>query len=483
METCMYLRKSRAEALEDNAGATLRRHREILLENAQQRGLVISEIYEEVVSGENLYARPEMLRLLADAEAGKFGAVLCMDIDRLGRGSMSQQGVILETLKAAGVRIITPQKVYDLNDEADEDYTELQTFFARKELKLIKKRMRRGMVKTAEEGGYLANAPYGYRKSRAGRLPSLAIDQEEARYVRLMFQLYAQGEGCTAIAGFLNSSGARPRRGGAFSRTTVMAILKNPVYMGKILWNRSKFLRQGGGACRKVENDRADWVVAEGVHPAIVPEALFCQVQQAMQHRSRPSCRQGGVVNPFAGLFRCAHCGQVMQLRNYPSRGAGYLLCTKKGCMPAARFPLLQAAVLRALAPRLEALHAAEGQAGRALLERQLVLLQREGQRLQQQRARLCDLLEQGVYTGETFRERSLSLDRRQEALAAQRERLRTGDGAPRAGASLAQVLAGLPPEGQNRLWKLLFSSARCRREKGWPPGRFVLEFQLRLRL
>ncbi len=155
----MYLRKSRAEALEDNAGATLRRHREILLENARQRGLAISEIYEEVVSGENLYARPEMLRLLADAEAGKFGAVLCMDIDRLGRGSMSQQGVILETLKAAGVRIITPQKVYDLNDEADEDYTELQTFFARKELKRIKKRMRRGMVNTAEEGGYLANAP------------------------------------------------------------------------------------------------------------------------------------------------------------------------------------------------------------------------------------------------------------------------------------------------------------------------------------
>ena len=145
MKTCMYLRKSRAEDLSDSTGDTLRRHRETLEETARAMQLTICGVYEEVVSGEDLYARPEMLRLLRDVKDGVCEAVLCMDIDRLGRGTMSQQGVILETFKEAGVRIITPQKTYDLQDEMDEDYTELQTFFARKELKLIKKRMRRGV--------------------------------------------------------------------------------------------------------------------------------------------------------------------------------------------------------------------------------------------------------------------------------------------------------------------------------------------------
>ena len=161
MKTFLYLRKSRAEDLADSAGDTLRRHREALEETARALRLTICGVYEEAVSGEDLYARPEMLRLLRDVKNGLCEAVLCMDVDRLGRGTMSQQGVILETFKEAGVRIITPQKTYDLRDEADEDYTELQTFFARKELKLIKKRMRRGLERTAAEGGYLANAPFG----------------------------------------------------------------------------------------------------------------------------------------------------------------------------------------------------------------------------------------------------------------------------------------------------------------------------------
>jgi DNA invertase Pin-like site-specific DNA recombinase len=45
-----------------------------------------------------------MLRLLSDVEKEKFEAVLCMDIDRLGRGAMSDQGIILETFKASDTK-------------------------------------------------------------------------------------------------------------------------------------------------------------------------------------------------------------------------------------------------------------------------------------------------------------------------------------------------------------------------------------------
>ena len=48
--------------------------------------------------------------------------------------------------------------------------------------------MRRGIYKTVEEGGYIANAPYGYEKIRIGKLPSLRIVEEEAVFVRRMFE-------------------------------------------------------------------------------------------------------------------------------------------------------------------------------------------------------------------------------------------------------------------------------------------------------
>lgn len=85
---------------------------------------------------------------------------------------MSQQGIILETIKAADVKIITPRKVYDLNNDIDEEYTEFQAFFARRELKTINRRLQRGLEKTIKDGGYIANAPYGYEKCTINKLTS-----------------------------------------------------------------------------------------------------------------------------------------------------------------------------------------------------------------------------------------------------------------------------------------------------------------------
>ncbi|HEX3039059.1 MAG TPA: recombinase family protein, partial [Caproiciproducens sp.] len=148
MKAAMYLRKSRAEEITDTVDETLKRHRETLTEFAEKCGIDITGIYEEVVSGESLFARPQMLRLLADVENRRYDAVLCMDIDRLGRGAMSDQGVILETLKSTQTKIITPRKVYDLSNEMDETYSEFESFLARQELKTIKRRMQRGIRKT-----------------------------------------------------------------------------------------------------------------------------------------------------------------------------------------------------------------------------------------------------------------------------------------------------------------------------------------------
>ena len=77
---CIYLRKSRAdmEAEARGEGETLARHKRILTELAQRRGLEIGEIYQEVVSGESLAARAEAQRMLSDVQSGMWEGILVM---------------------------------------------------------------------------------------------------------------------------------------------------------------------------------------------------------------------------------------------------------------------------------------------------------------------------------------------------------------------------------------------------------------------
>ena len=110
MICAMYLRKSRAdyEAEARGEGETLAKHRETLLAVAKARGLTVTDVFSELVSGDTIAERPEMQRLLRAVERGDYDAVLCMDVDRLGRGDGADQSAILKTLKYSDTIVITP---------------------------------------------------------------------------------------------------------------------------------------------------------------------------------------------------------------------------------------------------------------------------------------------------------------------------------------------------------------------------------------
>ena len=102
MAYLIYLRKSRAdtEAEARGEGETLARHRTALLSLARRMGLEIGGIYEEIVSGETIAARPQMQRLLAEVEAGQWQGVLVMEIERLARGDSIDQGIVAQAFRS-----------------------------------------------------------------------------------------------------------------------------------------------------------------------------------------------------------------------------------------------------------------------------------------------------------------------------------------------------------------------------------------------
>ena len=139
MSYAIYLRKSRAdmELEKMEKYETLARHKKILLVLARKREFDIVKIYEEIVSGESIRQRPEMQKLLQDVSNELYEGVLVMEVERLARGNTRDQGIVAETFQYSGTKIITPNKVYDPNNDLDQEYFEFGLFMSRREYKTI----------------------------------------------------------------------------------------------------------------------------------------------------------------------------------------------------------------------------------------------------------------------------------------------------------------------------------------------------------
>lgn len=420
----VYLRKSRMEeGLETEE--VLRKHHKALDECAQRHGLEILGYFSEVVSGESLYARPQMLRLLEAVEAGSCDAVLCMDLDRLSRGRMKDQGMILDAFRESNTLIITPDKVYNLSDEIDDELAEFKTFMSRREYKIINKRLRRGLQRSIQEGCYVANAPYGYRRVYIDRRPTLEIFEPEAKLVRAMFQLYAEGYGCTSIAHQINAMGGHPHRSAAFSRNSIAKILRNPTYIGKIIWDQKSHIKKnvkGNPKHITIYNPKEKWTITDGLHPAIIEKALFDKVQEIMEGRYRPAYHDGTVQSPLAGLVKCGNCGGNMQRMVFKTQA--YLLCPRRGCCASTKIDLVESRILAHLEDLLEALQVEQPDSAPniAPLEEAVAAIGRELQAARRQKDRLHELLELGEYDLPTYRERMKAVMDKLTALEGQQE-------------------------------------------------------------
>ena len=405
----VYLRKSRMEEGMDT-DEVLRRHRQGLEECAQRHGLDVVGYYPEVVSGESLYARPQMLRLLEDVESNRFDAVLCMDLDRLSRGRMKDQGIILDAFKDSGTLIVTPDKVYDLSDEIDDELAEFKTFMSRREYKIINKRLRRGLQRSIQDGCYVANAPYGYKKVTIDHRPTLEIYEPEAKFVRMMFDMYTNGYGCTLIANQVNAMGARPHRSASFSRSSIAQILRSPTYIGKIVWDQKSHIKKNTRGNQKhitIYNPREKWTITDGLHPPIIEKEVYDKVQDIMAGRYHPSHNDGTVKSPLAGLVKCANCGGNMQRMVFKNQQQ-YLLCMRKGCCAAAKLELVESRILSHLRDTLEKIELAQPDHQHDLtpLEDSVSSISKELTAANRQKARLHELLEMGEYDLPTYRER-----------------------------------------------------------------------------
>ncbi|WP_176461573.1 recombinase family protein [Anaeromicrobium sediminis] len=349
-KVCIYLRKSRGdENLEqDLSTEALRKHEDTLLDLADKRNYIVTSIKREIVSGDSLISRPEMLSLLKEVDNKNYYGVLCMDIDRLGRGNMREQGLILDTFKKSHTKIITPRKIYDLNNEFDEEYSEFEAFMARKELKIITRRLQRGRIRSIEEGNYISpNPPFGYLIKEEHNERFLIPKDSESLIVKKIFHWYTtESIGSSKIAHRLNDSGYTTHTNKPWNNYSILNILKNPIYTGKITWKKTRTYKDSLGNKHIVSQNKSNWMVVDGKHEALITKETYEKAQSILSSRRNspvPGKRQ--LKNPLAGVIFCEICNKKMILRPYKNREP-QLICTSKCGNKSSKFSLIETSLI-----------------------------------------------------------------------------------------------------------------------------------------
>ena len=341
-EILVYLRKSRTDDPLLSVEEVLAKHEAILDEWCEKNlGQKIPEEnkFREIVSGETIADRPEVQKVLKKIESPKYKAILIVEVQRLSRGDLEDAGRLMKLLRYSNTLVITPPKTYDLRDEYDRDSFERELKRGNEFLEYQKKIMNRGRLLSVSQGNYIGSRPpYGYNKvwvtEGKRKCPTLAINEEEANVVRMIFDMYVnQDMGRPSICHRLDELGVKPPKGKHWSQEGLKDLLENVHYIGKVKWNWRKTVTiVEDGQIRKTspKSKIGEYLIYDGKHEAIISEELFNKAleKQGRNHRAKPTTK---VRNPFATLLHC-QCGRVMTLRTYKHHdGKPRLVCSDHG--------------------------------------------------------------------------------------------------------------------------------------------------------
>ncbi len=322
-----------------------------------EKGWALDEAHvytDDGVSGALFANRAEFQRMMRDAAAGAFQAVVFYDLDRFGRNAR-QTMLALNTLADLGVTIwdYSTGQAVDLDSFEGEMMTFMKARFAQQYRDQVRKHTRDAMRRKAEQGYVTGCKVFGYDNLRIGTgHVERKINDAEAAVVRDIYDRFAAGAGARAIADTLNRKGvpsprAQQGRPCGWSSSTVRAVLERPLYRGEVVYGRSakaygRELGRSSGKKREkgmVACPEDRWLRLDRPELRIVDPGVVARVDARRRNRRArylASLAKGGRVPERAhgkyllsgGMLVCPTCGGHFEARIAPWKGqANVYIC------------------------------------------------------------------------------------------------------------------------------------------------------------
>lgn len=320
-----YMRLSREDGDNDES-ESISNQRKIIEKYAKENGITIDEfLYDDGYSGFSL-DRPAFNKIKQGLNNGTIDTIIAKDLSRIGRHN-AKVNLFLENIIESGKCVITINDNYNSYDEQSNEILGIQTWVNEKYIRDTSKKVIKSIRTLQEEGAYISSVPYGY-KINPNKKGDYFIDERAAKYVRLVYDLYINGNGVTAIVRYLTKIGAPTAtflmkqdieaRGDVYKGNvatkwnvfTVKQMLKNDFYIGTLTLNKTRRRSING---RRVKQKDDDKLVFPNKHEAIIDVETFNLAQEVYKERVKGNFRGKRVKtrpNIFSGFIYCADCGK-----------------------------------------------------------------------------------------------------------------------------------------------------------------------------
>jgi site-specific DNA recombinase len=300
----IYTRKSTTEGLDTDYN-TLDAQRDgcqhYIQSQAHLGWTVVERRYDDGgFTGGNL-DRPALQRLLDDIDRGEVDVVVVYKVDRLSR-SLLDFARLMERFEKRATGFVSISQHFDTSTSMGRLMLNVLLSFAQFEREIIAERTRDKVQAARRRGKWTGGTPVlGYAVDHVKH--RLRVIDEEAKVVRLVFELYRRTRSLDAVAEALRSRRLKQKRyktrkglrrgGGEWTRNAVYTVLRNPLYVGKV---------RGQG---------------ETLHPgeqaAILDEPTFTAAGASLDARTTGRKRQPRSDDyALAGILRCAPCEAPM---------------------------------------------------------------------------------------------------------------------------------------------------------------------------
>jgi DNA invertase Pin-like site-specific DNA recombinase len=239
-------------------------------------------------------------RMLFDAQAGLFSAILALHPSRLFHNAVLAGRYTDELRDKLGVEIVFVSEA--VPDPAAYTMESLNALFEEYTLHELRTRSTLGKQARAQRGLFNGTLPFGYTLN--GDEVPVAHPMDSVGLV-MAYEAYATDSyGDTQIAELLNQKGyhttghwgERP-----FTKDTVAAMLQNVFYTGVVKYKGETL---------------------PGQHPALIDQDLFDECQAVRASRARPrTVEPQRRIYLLAGIARCSKCGLTLRCHASQSKG------------------------------------------------------------------------------------------------------------------------------------------------------------------
>lgn len=416
------------------------------------RDAELDELCDDGWSGKN-FERPGMIELLEQVKRGMVQCIAVKDFSRFGRDYLTVGNYISRVFPFMGVRFISVGDNFDSARPGDIDSldTSFKTLIYDLYSRELSQKVKAAKRQRAEQGLFLSPfAPYGYVKDENDR-NRLVIDEPAAKVVRRIFRMTLDGYMNGEIARALNREGVRTpmqyKHDNGVSRKwpcviennfwtsgRIGIILHDERYIGTVIYG--KRVRKNIGHWSNEAVDKADWVVRENRHDAIISKEDFDAVQKVLAQRpGRPYSPQADRL--LKQKVFCGVCGHAMsrntkprvQYRCYTHLVTDRYTCTGHGVAETDILDAIHETIrcyvrLAVQLDRLNAVRQERRKKDKKNITKQLVVLQNEKKRLDSRLQELYEDFVGGAITREGYLNNKKSITDREQEIAQETAKL-----------------------------------------------------------